>query len=115
MEEICAADKDDLVILVGHLPDRDEAVLFSYDCILSQELGVRSAKAAGNVKFLSVLWDEHQDRIKNPRPALESKKTDSKLKTGLIAGASAAILAVAIGLLLASSLRKEVVVIKVEP
>ena len=56
MEEICAADKDDLVILVGHLPDRDEAVLFSYDCILSQELGVRSAKAAGNVKFLSVLW-----------------------------------------------------------
>ena len=45
---VCAEGRDDLVLTVGYLPDRERAVVFTYDCLLGRALGVRSAEAASS-------------------------------------------------------------------
>jgi len=109
---ICRERRDDLVILLEYLPDRDDAVLVTRDCRLDRELAVRGQAAANEVGLVGVLWDEHRTLVRGG--AKERKvRIGRKLRTGLIAGGAILAVGLAIGLVLANSLRRETVVITV--
>ena len=111
---ICRERRDDLVILLEYLPDRDDAVLVTRDCRLDRELAVRGQSAANEAGLVGVLWDEHRALVRDG--ARERKvRIGRKLRTGLIAGGAILVVGLAIGLVLANSLRRETVVITVGP
>lgn len=111
---ICRERRDDLVILLEYLPDREDAVLLTRDCRLDRDLGIRGQAAAGEPGLVGALWDEHltlvRDGAKERRPRI-----GRKLRTGLIAGGAIVAVGLAIGLVLASSLRRDTVVLTVSP
>ena len=111
---ICRERRDDLVILLEYLPDRPDAVLVPRDCRLDRELAVRGQAAAREPALAGVLWDEH---LKLVREGAKERKVrvSRKLKTGLIAGGAILAVGLAIGLVLANSLRTETVVLTVGP
>src|SRR5690606_14201161 len=43
--ELCAEGRDDLVIAIGYLPDREAPLLLPYDCAIDEGLGVRDGEA----------------------------------------------------------------------
>lgn len=111
---ICREGLDDLVIAVGYMPDDVRPVLLTHDCRLDVELPAREAQAADDPDLVGVLWQEHRDRV--AAGAQERRRTVSpRLRNGLIIGGAAAVLAVAVGLLLAAALRDDTVVLRVEP
>ncbi len=112
---ICREGRDDLVITIGYLADRPDPVVFSFDCRIDQELGVRPIAAVDEVGLVGVLWDEHRDRV--AAGARERRRTaiSPKVKTGLIAGAAVLVIGAAIGLLISSAFTRETVVLKVSP
>ena len=111
---ICRERRDDLVILLEYLPDRDDAVLVTRDCRLDRELAIRATTAAREPGFIAVLWDEHRGLVR--AGAKERKvRLSRKVKTGLIAGGAILAVGLAIGLVLANSLRRDTVVITVGP
>ena len=111
---ICRERRDDLVILLEYLPDREDAVLVTRDCRLDRELAVRGQSAANEAGLIGVLWDEHRALVRDG--ARERKvRIGRKLRTGLIAGGAILAVGLAIGLVLANSLRRETVVITVGP
>jgi hypothetical protein len=113
--EICREGRDDLVIHVGYLPDRDDPVLLTRDCRLDEDLGIRSVEAAGDPALLGVLWAEHNDRIQAGARERKRLRISPGVRTGLIAGAVVAVVGVAVGLLIAGAVRRDSVVIVVEP
>jgi hypothetical protein len=111
---VCRERRDDLVILLEYLPDRTEAVLVTRDCRLNRELGVRGLGAASETGLTAVLWDEHRDLVR--QGAKERKvRVSPKVRRGLIAGGAILAVGLAIGLVLASSLRRDSVVLTVGP
>ncbi len=111
---MCRERRDDLVILLEYLPDREDAVLVTRDCRLDRELAVRGQMAAKEPGLIGVLWDEHRALVQGG--AKERKvRIGRKLRTGLIAGGAILAVGLAIGLVLANSLRRETVVITVGP
>lgn len=111
---VCRERRDDLVILLEYLPDREDAVLVTRDCRLDRELAVRGHAAANEAGLIGVLWDEHRTLVRGG--AKERKvRIGRKLRTGLIAGGAILAVGLAIGLVLANSLRRETVVITVGP
>jgi hypothetical protein len=112
---VCAEGRDDLVITVGYLPDRESAVVFTYDCLLGRELGVRSAQAASSDDLLRTLWDEHQTAVADGAVERRRGRLNPKVRAGLIAGGALLAIGVAVGFVLASTLRDEVTVITVSP
>ncbi len=113
-KSICRERRDDLVILLEYLPDREDAVLVTRDCRLDRELAVRGQAAAREPDLVGVLWEEHRVLVRDG--AKERKvRMGRKLKTGLIAGGAIVAVALAIGLVLANSLRTDTVVLTVGP
>lgn len=111
---VCREHRDDLVILLEYLPDREDPVLVTRDCRLDRELGIRGQAAAQEPELVPALWAEHLQLVREG--ARERKvRISRKLKTGLIAGGAIVAVGLAIALVLASSLRRDTVVIKVEP
>jgi len=111
---ICRERRDDLVILLEYLPDRADAVLLTRDCRLDRDLGIRGQAAALEPDLVAVLWTEHLALVRDG--ARERKQRLSrKARTGLIAGGAIVAVGLAIALVLASSLRRDTVVIKVGP
>ncbi len=111
---ICRERRDDLVILLEYLPDRADPVLVTRDCRLDRELAVRPQAAAREPALVGVLWDEHQALVRDG--AKERKvRVSRKVRTGLIAGGAILAVGLAIGLVLANSLRRETVVLTVGP
>lgn len=112
-KSVCRQRRDDLVLTVGYIADRDEAVLLTYDCVLDRALGIRPGRAAGDSGLVAALWSEHrsliQEGAKQRRAPLVSRKT----RKILIAGGATAFLGVALGLILASTLRPTTVVLTV--
>lgn len=109
---ICRERRDDLVILLEYLPDREDAVLLTRDCRLDRDLGVRGQAAAREPGLVDALWDEHLGLVRDG--ARERKvRISRKLRTGLIAGGAIVAVGLAIALVLASSLRRDTVVIMV--
>jgi hypothetical protein len=62
--QICRAGREDLVIMVGYVPDREEPVLFSHDCRLDMPLGVRGSDAAHEPELVQALWNEHDQLVR---------------------------------------------------
>lgn len=111
---ICRERRDDLVILLEYLPDREDAVLLTRDCRLDRDLGIRGQAAAQEPDLVAALWTEHLTLVRDG--ARERKQRLSrKARTGLIAGGAIVAVGLAIALVLASSLRRDTVVIKVGP
>lgn len=111
---VCRERRDDLVILLEYLPDRTDAVLTTRDCRLDRELGIRGLQAATETGLTGVLWDEHTSLVR--KGARERKpRVSPKVRRGLIAGGAIVAVGLAIGLVLASSLRRESVVLTVGP
>jgi hypothetical protein len=113
--EICREGRDDLVIHVGYLPDRDDPVLLTRDCRIDEDLGIRSVEAAGDPALLGVLWAEHNDRVQDGARERKRLRISPGVRTGLIAGAVVTVVGVAIGLLIAGAVRRDSVVLVVEP
>lgn len=111
---ICRERRDDLVILLEYLPDREDAVLLTRDCRLDRDLGIRGQVAAQEPDLVAALWAEHLALVRDG--ARERKvRISRKARTGLIAGGAIVAVGLAIALVLASSLRRDTVVIKVSP
>ena len=114
--EVCRSGRDDLVILVGYVPSREEPVLLAHDCRLDHALDLRGAKAASEPGLAGVLWDEHEalvrDGVKERR---RLKGLSPRARAGIIGGVAVVLIGVAVGVLVASALRDEKVVIKVSP
>ncbi len=111
---VCRERRDDLVILLEYLPDRTDAVLTTRDCRLDRELGIRGLGAATEPGLTAVLWDEHAGLV---RQGVKERRTrvSPKVRRGLIAGGAIVAVGLALGLVLASSLRRESVVLTVGP
>jgi len=111
----CSEGRDDLVITVGYLPDRDPPVLLTHDCGLDVPLGVRAKTAAPNPDLVSVLWREHDDLLAAGYKQKRRSKLNPKVRSALIIGGATVAIGLALGLILANTLRDEVVVLKVSP
>ncbi len=112
---VCAEGRDDLVLTIGYLPDREGAVVFTYDCLLGRELGVRGAAAANSAGLLGALWQEHRSAVADGATERRRGRLNPKVRAGLIAGGALLAIGVAVGFVLASTLRDEVTVITVSP
>lgn len=114
--QVCRAGRYELVIMVGYVPQRDDPVLLVHDCRLDMPLGLRAQSAATDPRFVGALWDEHEalvrDGVKERR---RLKGLNPKARAGIIAGVAIIVVGVAIGVLVASALRDEKVVLKVGP
>jgi hypothetical protein len=113
--EICREGRDDLVISVGYLPERNEPVLMTRDCRIDEDLGVRSVDAADDPALLGVLWAEHNDRVTNGARERKRLRVSPVVRTSLIAGAAVAVIGVAVGFLIAGAVRRDSVVLVVQP
>jgi hypothetical protein len=113
--EICREGSDDLVIHIGYLPDRNDPVLLTHDCRIDEELGIRSVDAAADPALLGVLWAEHNDRVANGARERKRLRVSPRVRTGLIAGAAVAVIGVAVGFLIAGAVRRDSVVLVVQP
>lgn len=112
---LCREGRDDLIIVIGYLPDRSEPVLLSYDCRIDEELGVRASLAADEVDLVSVLWAEHHDRVVAGARERRRNVISPKVKTGLIATGAVLVIGAAIALLIVGAASRETVVLKVTP
>lgn len=113
--EICREGSDDLVINVGYLPDRNDPVLLTRDCRIDEDLGIRSVDAADDPALLGVLWAEHNDRVANGARERKRLRVSPRVRTGLIAGAAVMVIGVAVGFLIAGAVRRDSVVLVVQP
>lgn len=112
---LCRERRDDLVILVEYLPDRDEPVLLPQDCRTGRALGVRTADAAEHPELVGALWAEHEELVRQGAQERRRGRLGPRVRTGLIAGGAILAVGVAIGIVLVTSLRKETVVLTVSP
>lgn len=114
--EVCRAGREELVILVGYVPTRDEPVLLVHDCGLDTALDLRAATAASEPGLVGTLWDEHdalvRDGVKERR---RLRGLSPRARAGIIGGVAVVLIGVAVGVLVASALRDEKVVLKVSP
>lgn len=112
---ICRQRRDDLVVVVDYLPEREAPVLVPHDCSLDQTLGIRAAVAAREPGLAEALWGEHADLVRRGaqerRPPLIAPRT----RRFLIAGGAIVALGVALGFIIAATLRPETVVVTVSP
>lgn len=113
--EICREGSDDLVISIGYLPERNDPVLLTRDCRIDEDLGIRSVDAAGDPALLGVLWAEHNDRVTHGARERKRLRVAPRVRTGLIAGAAVAVIGVAVGFLIAGAVRRDSVVLVVQP
>ena len=113
---ICRERRDDLIVLVDYLPERDEPVLLPHECALDQALGVRAAAAADEPGLLTVLWEERQALLAAGAEERRARIALSpRVRRGLLAGGAIVALGVAIGVVLVASLRPSTAVITVSP
>lgn len=113
--QLCRERRDDLVILVEYLPDRPDPVLLAQDCRLDRALGVRGADAAGHPELIAALWAEHEDLLRQGVKERRRGRLGPKVRTGLVVGGAILAIGVAIGVVIAASLRSEIVVLTVSP
>jgi hypothetical protein len=114
--QICRAGREDLVIMVGYVSDREEPVILSHDCRLDMPLGLRTASAAHETGLVEALWDEHDALVREGvRERRRLKGLSPGARAGIVAGVALVVVGVAVGLLVASALRRDIVVLKVSP
>lgn len=111
---VCRERRDDLVLLVEYLPDRDGPVLLTRDCRLDRDLGIRGPAAAREAGLVHVLWEEHRALV---QAGVQERRAgmSRKVRRGLVAGGAILAVGLAIGLVVANSLRRDTVVLTVGP
>lgn len=113
---ICRDRRDDMVVLIGYVPQREDAVVLPYDCRLDVALGLRALAAADEDGLIAALWAE---RVELQRNGLAERRRIGRLspraRGGIVAGVAIIVIGVAVGLLVANALRDEKVVVKVSP
>jgi hypothetical protein len=113
----CREIKDDLVVVIGYLPGREDPVVLAHDCRLDAALGTRGAAAVDEPGLVAALWEEH--RSLEQQGARERRRRAARLSTrakaGIVAGVAVVVIAGAIALLVANALRDHKVVLKVSP
>ncbi len=112
---VCRDRKDDLVVLVGYVPERSEPVLLAHDCRLDLPLGLRAVAAADEPGLVGALWAEHAELVRKGARERRLGRLPAKARIGIAAGVAIVVIGVAVGLLVANALRKDVVVLKVSP
>ncbi|MCH9680207.1 MAG: hypothetical protein K0V04_02135 [Deltaproteobacteria bacterium] len=112
---ICRERRDDLVVMIGYIADRDDPVLLAHDCRLDEPLGVRAAAAASQPQLVATLWREHLDLLQAGARERRRLSVGPKARGGIIAGVAIVVVGVAVGVLVANALRDESVVITVRP
>lgn len=113
--QVCRERRDDLVIQVEYLADRPDPVLLAHDCRLDRALGVRGADAAGHPELIAALWAEHEELVRQGIKERRRGRLGPKVRTGLIVGGAILAVGVAVGFIVAASLRREIVVLTVRP
>lgn len=113
--QVCRERRDDLVIQVEYLPDRGDPVLLAHDCRLDRALGVRGADAASHPELVAALWAEHEELVRQGVKERRRGRLGPKVRTGLIVGGAIVAVGVAVGFIVAASLRREIVVLTVRP
>lgn len=113
--QVCRERRDDVVILVEYLADRPDPVLLPHDCRLDRALGVRGADAAAYPELVAALWSEHETLVREGAKERRRTRLGPKVRTGLIVGGAILAVGVAIGAVVAASLRREIVVLTVSP
>jgi hypothetical protein len=114
--QVCRDRRDDLVLMLGYVPDREEPVVLAHDCRLDAALPVRSAAAVDEIGLVGALWDEHEELVR--KGAKERKiagKLSQRARAGIAASVAIVVIGIAVGILVANALRKEKVVLKVQP
>ncbi len=115
-QSICRDRKDDVVVLIGYVPRRDDAVLLPYDCLLGVPLGIRALAAADEDGLVGALWAEHEELVRNGMTERRRLgRLSPRARAGIVAGVAIVVIGVAVGLLVANTLRDEKVVVKVAP
>lgn len=114
-KQVCRERRDDLVILVEYLPDRPDPVLFAHDCRLDRALAVRGSDAADHPELVAALWAEHDELVRQGAQERRRGRLGPKVRTGLVVGGAILAIGVAVGFVVAASLRREVVVLTVSP
>jgi len=114
-KQVCRERRDDLVILVEYLADRPDPVLLPHDCRLDRPLGVRGADAAAYPELVAALWSEHEVLVRDGAKERRRTRLGPKVRTGLIVGGAILAVGLAIGVVVAASLRREIVVLTVSP
>ncbi|WP_143140772.1 hypothetical protein [Nannocystis exedens] len=114
-KQVCRERRDDLVILVEYLADRPDPVLLPHDCRLDRALGVRGSDAASHPELIAALWSEHESLVRDGAKERRRTRLGPKVRTGLIAGGAILAVGLAIGVVVAASLRREIVVLTVSP
>ncbi|MCA9652770.1 MAG: hypothetical protein H6712_04345 [Myxococcales bacterium] len=113
---ICREHRDDLVVMIGYVADREEPVVLAHDCRLDHALGVRASDAVREPELMAALWDEH---LELARSGIRERRSMTPLgpraRGAIIGGVAVVVVGVAVGALVANALRKESVVITVRP
>lgn len=113
---ICRDRRDDMVVMIGYVPRRDDAVVLPYDCLLDLPLGIRALAAVDEDALVGALWAEHQELQRNG--VTERRRVgrlSGRARAGIAAGVAIVVIGVAVGLLVANALRDDEVVLKVSP
>lgn len=114
--QLCRERRDDLVVMIGYVADREEPVVLAHDCRLDHALSVRASAAANEPELMAALWDEH---LALARSGIRERRMAAPLspraRGGIIAGVATVVVGVAVGALVANALREESVVITVRP
>jgi hypothetical protein len=113
---ICRERRDDLVIMIGYLPEREEPVVLAHDCRLDTPLNVRGIGAIDEPGLVGALRDEHDELVRQGvKERRRLMRIGPRARAGIIGGVAGVVVAVAVGLLVANALRDERVVITVRP
>jgi hypothetical protein len=104
-----------LVIMIDYLPDREDPVVLAHDCRLDAALSVRAAAAVDESGLVGALWDEHRELVRQgARERRRFGRLGPRARAGIIAGVALVVVGVAVGLIVANSLRGEKVVVNVK-
>jgi hypothetical protein len=113
---ICRERRDDLIIMVGYLPERDDPVVLAHDCKLDVPLDVRGIGALDEPGLVGALWDEHDALVQQGYTERRRlMRIGPRARAGIIGGVAAVVVVVAVSLLVANALRDERVVLTVRP
>jgi len=113
--EVCRSGAHDLTIMLGYVPAREEPVILAHDCSLDIALELRSQAAVDEPGLVGSLWAEHDAWIRQGVKERRRRLLGPKARVGIITGVALAVAGIAIGSLIAVSLRKETVVLTVGP
>ena len=110
---VCRQRRDDLVLTLAYVAEWEEPVILTYDCALERPLGARAATAAGERGLVGALWSEHEELLRRGVKERRAPLLSRRARRIVIAGGAAVVLGVALGVILASTLRPSTVVLTV--